>query len=173
MYQCTSFWLPHIYLHKNLELYSVLRDITLIHTLRKVIIWLENCSIKILDWPGHYTDLNPIYNIQQKLRMVNPHCRSIEELKRILRKSWVTKMIPELSWKFIIFITHWMKRMIKNNVCKTKYLIISINLLCMNFDFCLINISVPNFNHSVYLGRITVIIGGVVILTFYYHLFRY
>ena len=76
------------------------------HTARRVIKWLADNDIELLDWPGNSSDIKPIENLWSiiKARIQEGRYEKIPQLKPALSRFWCLDVTPEVCIKLVAFM---------------------------------------------------------------------
>lgn len=111
------FWMRH---HRATHF---LQDGAPCHTSKKVMAFLKEANIPVMDWPGNSPDLNPIENLwaimKGKLKK-NKNITSLPLLIRAIKELWVTLPRP-LMLKLAHSMPSRIKKCLENGGQMTKY----------------------------------------------------
>ena len=92
-------------------------------TARRVIKWLENNDIELLDWPGNSPDINPVGNLWSiiKARLQEGTYEGISQLKAASSRFWCLEVTQEVCSKLVAYMPERINLVLKNNGYPIKY----------------------------------------------------
>ena len=93
------------------------------HRSKLVTNFLKNKKVKVLDWPGNSSDLNPIENLW-KVRRIKPRkssLQSLPDLCRAIKEVWVKEISKEYCANLVKSLPRRLAAVIQNNGGHTKY----------------------------------------------------
>ena len=93
------------------------------HTAKKVMKWLADKKIDVMEWPGNSPDLNPIENVWNimKHEMQSCHISSVPLLQQRIKDIWVKELTPEFFRNLAVSMPKRLQSVIKAKGHTTKY----------------------------------------------------
>ena len=93
------------------------------HTAKKVMKWLADKKIDVMEWPGNSPDLNPIENVWNimKHEMQSCHISSVPLLQQRIKDIWVKELTPEFFLNLAVSMPKRLQSVIKAKGHTTKY----------------------------------------------------
>ena len=99
------------------------QDLAPCHKAKSVMNWFHTKNVRVLQWPGNSSDLNPIENlrtlIKKKLSTSNP--TTLDELKRIIKEIWCKDIDQNVCKNLADSMPSCIQKIIKNKGYHTKY----------------------------------------------------
>ncbi len=92
------------------------------HTAKKVLKYIQDCDIALLDWPSQSPDLNPIENLWQQLNLETKmrKSNSKNDLLARLQDAWA-KIDKDVLEKLVLSMLQRCQAVIDSNGFPTKY----------------------------------------------------
>ena len=100
-----------------------LQDSAICHKANRVLKWLQDHAVSVMDWPGNSPDLNPIENlwlvVNRKVAERRP--TSLPDLQQAICTVWCTEINKEMCQNLVNSMPQRLQMVIKNKGYPTKY----------------------------------------------------
>ena len=85
--------------------------------------FLDENQIKVLDWPGNSSDLNPIENLgtNMKNKVTEKHPSSAKDIVKVIKEAWVKEISQEFCRNLVHTMPRRLQEVIKTGEGSTKY----------------------------------------------------